>query len=151
MKSLLPIVIREKTDDDNNFIYSSWTKNLYSAPPYSFIPWSLFCKNQIDLINHLFSISTTLIACLEEDPSILLGYLTYSTFKNQIIIHYGNVKQAYRKNYIMDDLLSSIEPNWRKHLLVLTAFSKTYPYLREKFSLTYDPYIINLLGEMHEQ
>ena len=151
MKSLLPITIRLKLPTDKDFIYSSWIKNMWSAKPYSFIQWSLFCNHQAKLIDQLDSVSNTLVACLAEDPDILLGYLTYSLFNNKLIIHYGNVKQAYRNNHIMDDLISTVDPNWRQLLIPVTNISKTYDSLSNKFKLTYDPYVINLLLQIKEQ
>ena len=145
----MPILIRLMNDEDKNFIHSTWTTNMYSAKPHSFSAWSLFCKHQDDLIEDIFTISKTLVACLAEDPETILGYLTYS-YMDTLIVHFGYIKNNFRKNKIMSDLLEAADPQYKKKLIIFTQTTKSYSSLAEKYTITYDPWCIDMLLTIKE-
>lgn len=150
MKSLLPILIRLKTENDDNFVCSTWIRNQYASLPYNFMTWNVFKDNKCQEIEEIFTVSQTLIACLSDDPETILGFLTYSTLNSQFIIHYAYVKQAYRKNKIMTDLLETAIPKYEQELLVCSNINQSYPYLKKHLQLTYNPYVVKLLKEINE-
>lgn len=154
MKSFLPITIRFKELEDEPYIYSSWIKNMSVNIPHSYCSKKLFCQNKSLQIKNIFTISTTLIAALTEDPDIILGYLTYSFLppNYNLIIHNGHVKGKYRKNYIMHDLLSVADPQWQDKLIGITQYTHdTFGIFAKKYKLTYDPYVIDLLLQLKEK
>ena len=150
MKSLLPITIRLKTEADESFIYKSWIQNMYDSIPNCFMTWKIFNNNKSLEITDIFTVSYTLVACLADDPDTILGFLTYSTLNEQFIIHYAYVKQAYRKNKIMTDLLETAIPKYEQELLVCSNINQSYPYLKKHLQLTYNPYVVKLLKEINE-
>jgi hypothetical protein len=153
-------MIRYKVASDNNFIHSTWCTNLHSKPkphteelllPTTFIPWNIFCLNQNQIIDELETISNTLIYCIAEDPDVILGYLCYSHLKDNLIIHFGFVKDKFRNNHIMSELLKAADEDYKSKLITLTHVSKMYGSLGKKFSLIYDPYIISKLQTLYKE
>ena len=144
-------MIRFKCSSDEEFIHSTWITNLHSAKPYSFTPWNIFCTNQNDIIDNLQPISNTLIYCIAEDPNLILGYLCYSHLQDNLIVHFGYVKEKFRNNKIMSELLYNADHNYKNKLITLTHATKMYVSLSKKFTTTFDPYIINKLQILNEE
>jgi hypothetical protein len=149
MQSLLPITIREKTIKDDPFIHSTWVTSLHSGKPHCFTPWDSFCLSQNKLIDDIDHVSKTLIACLSEDQEVILGYLTYSHINEIFIIHFGYVKNKFRKNKIMNDLLEIADNQYKNKLICITNYTKSYESLNQRYSIIYDPNVINTLKEIH--
>lgn len=142
----LDLLFRDKIEEDESFIYSSQIKNLYDSYPHSNCKWGLFNDNQSLLIKKLFTISNTIIACLPDEPDIIIGYLMYNNLDHNLIVHYEYVKQAYRGNGVGNDLLTKASAFYREHLIVYSQINNMYPILKKKHqNITYDPFIIQLL------
>ena len=150
MKSLLPIIIRYKTPNDDALIHSAWVTNMHSALPNSYIPWETFCQYQDQLIEDIFQVSNTLVACLIDDPTTVISFLTYSNLKDNLIIHFGYTKNKFRNNKIMSDLLETADVDYKNKIIPVTNISKTYNSLSKKYTLIYNPYLIKLLQQIKE-
>lgn len=148
MNSLIPIIVRFKVPEDENFIYSSWIKSMYPVFPNNKMTWETFNNYKSEEITEIFSISNTLIACLSEDPSIIIAYLSYSKLNDQFIIHYGYVKEKFRHNKIMNDLLETANPNYKDDLMTFTNLGKTYDQISKSYFTTYNPFLLDLLKDI---
>ena len=120
-------------------------KNLYSAKPNSYIPWSIFRDNQSLFIDKLFTISTTLVACQADAPDVVYGYVMYSKLNDTLLIHFIYVKQDFRHNGVMKELLHSIDPDYKNKMIIATQVSKTLSSFHDNFNIAYDPYTVPLL------
>ena len=108
--------IRLSTYEDKNFILSTFLRGLYYGNSwFKLIPKDIFMKNYKVLANELVNGKKTIIkvACLKEDPSVILGYSILSL--DQRVISWVFVKSAWRGNGIAKSLLPD-NPNSVSHL-----------------------------------
>lgn len=90
------ISVREGVESDHPFIYASWLKGLrYGNDWFSLIESDHYYKNYHAVIEHLLNDpnTTVLIACLQEDPDVILGFSVSSGDR----LHWVFVKQRWRK------------------------------------------------------
>jgi hypothetical protein len=87
---------------DTNFIMATFLKGLYYGAPWvSEIPKDVFMDNYKVIAENLINSPNTVvkIACLKEDPNVMLGYSILSA--DYKVIHWVFVKAAWRKQGIM--------------------------------------------------
>ena len=82
---------REAKDDDLNFILNSWLKS--NRHNYSHIDNDTYYRQYKNHVVELLQNSVTLIACSEEDPDHIYGYITFEDG----IMHYLYIKYTFRK------------------------------------------------------
>lgn len=100
--------IRDFKEEDKNFILATFLRGLYYGDSwYSFIPKELFMVNYKKV--GLFLVEnpgvTIKVACLKEDPDVILGYSILSA--DYQTIHWVHVKSSWRKKGIARSLLPS--------------------------------------------
>lgn len=111
--------IREAVEADSNFILATWLRGLYYGDSwFSTIPKAIFMQNykriaQGALTNQSVSIR---VACLKEDPNVILGYSIIS--KDHKAIVWVFVKTPWRKQGIGRSLLPK-SPLFVTHLTAL--------------------------------
>jgi hypothetical protein len=107
------IYLRKHEPGDIDFIYSSWLQSYRDGNEgMSDLPMSQYyglARHWIDLMlkSRPHQIS---IACNEEYPEQIFGYLVREKSPTAHIIHYAYVKQIYRRLGILNALMNSIEP-----------------------------------------
>lgn len=91
--------IRDGKESDNNFILATFLRGLYYGDSwFSLIPKDIFMDNYKEVAEHMVANNTIKIACLPEDPDVILGYSILSAdFQT---IHWVYVKSAWRKKGI---------------------------------------------------
>jgi hypothetical protein len=113
------IAYRGLHPNDMNFIYSTWLKGLrYGNDWFSFITkeaYFTFYHRIIELILNKPHVIIQ-IACLKEDPDVILGYSVYEGF----VLHWVFVKSAWRKIGIAKDLVPEF-----KSVSHITAIAKS--------------------------
>lgn len=94
-------IIRVYGDDDKAFIMDTFLKGLYYdkgnnnfTNMFSLIPQNIFMKNYRPVLEALIDRSAVNVACLAEDPSVILGYSIVS--KDFKTLHWVTVKQVWR-------------------------------------------------------
>jgi hypothetical protein len=93
--------IRDGTPSDDNFILATFLKGLYYGDSwFSLIPKDLFMVNYKHIVQSLVKSPKVSIkvACLKEDPSIILGYIMMS--KDEKTVHWIFIKSIWRKRGI---------------------------------------------------
>lgn len=86
--------------EDKNFIVATCLRNLfYSSPVFANIPKDTFMANYHNVVIRLLEESTVKIACMQEDPSIILGYVIYKQPETDgvSVLDFIFVKQMWRK------------------------------------------------------
>jgi hypothetical protein len=114
--------IRLATDKDNNFILATFLRGLYYGDSwFSQIPKEIFMANYKAVGEALLSPNKTTIkiACLKEDPSVILGYSILSKDETTIIWLY--VKSVWRNKGIAKSLV----PKELKAVTHLTKLGQT--------------------------
>jgi hypothetical protein len=94
------IEIRDGRLADKNFIYASWLRGVYYGDTwYQDIPKSIFMSNYHRVLESLLARPdlSIKVACLKEDPEIILGYAVLSNSNDSKVLHWLFVKAAWRK------------------------------------------------------
>lgn len=93
--------MRDYKESDKNFILATFLRGLYYGDSwFSQIPKDVFMDNYKYIAEALINNPNTVvkIACLNEDPDVILGYSILGT--NYQTIHWVYVKQAWRRKGI---------------------------------------------------
>lgn len=133
--------IRKAQPTDIPFIYSSWLKSFRhnSLLGKSSIRTSVFYENYREILDFLLAKSNILVACLSDEPEVILGYLVYEPE----IVHYSFVKEPFRHLGIATNLLAkadlpSFKPVCYSHLT--SGLSRT---ISEKYpNFIYNPFVL---------
>lgn len=98
--------IRDKDLSDEAFIIVSFLKALYYGKTwYSKIPKDIFMDNYKHIAKILFDKGTIKVACLKEDPSIIIGFAILSG--NNEILHFVYVRKNWRNIGVAKSLIPS--------------------------------------------
>lgn len=108
--------VRDGNQNDKNFILATFLRGLYYGDTwYSLIPKQIFMDNYKHVAEKLITSPNIIVkvACLREDPAVILGYSVLSSdFKT---IHWVHVKKAWRKRGIAKTILPQY-PTYITHL-----------------------------------
>jgi len=99
------IAVRKMEPGDINLIYATWLKGLYYGNDvYGFIDKNVYMENYHRVIEVLLTRPTVTvnIACLKEDPEVVLGY----SVAEGNTLHWVFVKPAWRGIGLCKDLVS---------------------------------------------
>lgn len=127
--------LRRIEDNDLHFIYSTMLRGLYfSNDYYNKIEKRNFYKQYSPIIEQIVKISraSSLIACLDDDSSVIVGY----SLVNGPIMHWCYVKSAWRRQGILTLMLNTLEhsPKSCSHL------SNVGDAIRLKKDVEFDPF-----------
>lgn len=98
--------IREMQPGDKHFILATFLRGVYYGNSwFTLIPKNIFMANYKKVAEHMVSSPNFIvnIACLKDDPSVIIGYSILSA--NGEIIHWVFVKSMWRKNGVAKSLL----------------------------------------------
>lgn len=96
--------IRDYELEDTNFILATFLRGLYYGNEfYGLIPKHLFMENYKTVVENFIKSSVIKVACLEEDPGVVLGFSILS--KDSVSVHWLYVKQIWRNQGIGKSLL----------------------------------------------
>lgn len=95
-------IIRRATEPDLPLIFTTWLHGLYHGNTWFHeIEKPIFWENYRKVIEVILNYSETNVACLAEEPDVVLGYIVYSG----PILHWIFTKKAFRKLGIAKALL----------------------------------------------
>ena len=130
------IDLRVANDKDFNFIKSTWLHGLrYGNSWFTIIPKEIYYAAYSKVVEYLMMSPKTMIkvACLKEDPEVILGYSVYN--QDNSAAHWVYVKSAWRKIGIAKALVP-VEVTTVTHLTnVGKEISKTKGF-------TFNPFLI---------
>ena len=130
--------IRDMVDTDKPFILATMLRGIYYGNSwFSKIPKDVFMDNYKNVISNILSNPKNYVkvACLPEDPDVILGYSILSPTMKRIAWVY--VKNSWRKRGIGKSLL----PQFPTSCLHLTALGES---LMSKYpDIVFDPFTFN--------
>lgn len=130
--------VRDYNDKDRNLILATFLRGLYYGDSwFSMIPKNIFMDNYKLVIQALVDNPKTVIkiACLKEDPEVILGYSILSS--DYQTIHWLYIKSVWRRQGIGRSLVPQ-HPMYVSHL---SALGKTL--LNKLPNTTFNPFAIN--------
>ena len=109
--------IRDMKEEDKNFILATFLRGLYYGDSwFSLIPKEIFMVNYKPVAEALLLKGVVKIACLKEEPDVILGYSIMSN--NYQVVHWVYVKNSWRQKGIATTLLPQY-PGSVSHLTAL--------------------------------
>jgi len=103
----LPVRIRKADEGDISFIYSSWLKS-YAAQNKD-QPKITVYKMHREVARRLLEDGITLVACMEDNPDQVLGWLCAQRIPKFLVIHYCYVKAPFRRFGLARALVDAFE------------------------------------------
>lgn len=120
--------IRDGKPEDHNFILATFLKGLYFGDSwFSLIPRAIFMDNYKKVAEALVISSKVVIkiACLKEDPDVIIGYSILSS--DYQTVHWVYTKQNWRRKGIA----KSLTPKYPATVTHLTDLGKKLLYKLE--------------------
>lgn len=132
---MIPLVFRDATEDDRAFIFDSWAESFRNSPFGQTLPLSMYRPLQDAKMREVTANATIIMAALQEDPEIALGYVISSKRPDALtVIHYLYVKTDHRRNGIGRALLNQLHPGVPA---IFTDITRDFYRLRIKHNLPY--------------
>ena len=141
MSNELPIRLRPATQEDVPFIFNSWLRS------YKYSRWTKNITSQIyysehhKLIEKLLKNFSTIIACNDNDPSQIYGFISAGYVEGIFCMHYIYVKRTFRNLGIARTLLNSFEHD-ATTAGVFTHDTRASEKLAAKYNMVYHPYLL---------
>jgi len=111
----MELCVRAASDADLAFIHATWKRQIIrcGVRPRSELSERELYTKATHVVNALLHRSATLIACLPDDPSVILGYLVVelSSTVDKPIIHFCYTKGPWRGMGVMRLLFKDLHPN----------------------------------------
>ncbi len=140
MSQRLPIRVRPASVDDVPFICSSWLKSYRGADAVKDVPSRTYYYYQHRVLEELLPRSVTLVACLEDDPNTIVGYLTYEVVDTALVVHWLYLKHTFRRMGIAKELLKLAADAEKPPAIFYTHYTRACLWAPKEFS--YNPYLV---------
>lgn len=129
------VAIRGGTEVDKNFVYATFLRGLYYGEThFSEIPKQIFMENYHNKIATILENPATIfiIACLKEDPEVILGYSLISS--DLETVYFVFIKKAWRNIGIGKSLVPS-------SVKAATHLTRVGLSLAKKRNIIYNPFL----------
>ncbi len=129
--------IRPATEKDIPFVYSTWLKSYRNDSSWiaKETTKTIFFDTYSKVLDKILLNSNTTIACKNDDPNIIFGYIVHS----RNIAHYCYVKEVFRQMGIASDLFNHIGSG------VITDYThRTKALDKIKLNIDYNPFLLSL-------
>lgn len=131
----LPVAIRPADPNDYNFIYDNWRKSFRESDFAHHLPNEIYFPLQKGKMETHIQQAQTHIACLDNDPDCIFGFITHDKHpEGYTIVHYIYTKWRYRKAGIARKLLAHINPTAPT---IFTDITPKFIALRNQHHLPY--------------
>lgn len=134
-------MVRDANSNDLNYILDSFKNSVkYDTILAKTCRSQIFNKEFPKVIDHILSTAKTIVACVKDEPSVIVGYLIYSSN----VIHYCLVKEAFRKLrlcWMMMAFAFGIEDRALQCSL-LTEKAKKILILKPNLKIEYNPFLL---------
>ena len=138
--TILPIAIRNATNDDYPYILKTWSVEFHKQYPTTHISNAIYFPHQANIINNIIKKCQVSIVCIDDEPNIICGFITYELFNKNLIIHYAQTKGIFRRMGIFTSMLKSIDIKYDN--IIYTHDFKLLKEFKDKYNLIYDPTLL---------
>lgn len=146
MKAKPNVRIRKAGQEDVGFIFNAWLKSYKHSLFAKNITNTIFYAEHHKLIERLLKTNETLIACNNEDPSQIYGFINAGNVDGIFCLNYIYVKQLYRNLSVGKTLLNAFDHD-PSTASVYTHHTRSAERLAAKYNLVYHPYLLFNLEE----
>lgn len=130
--------LRQMTQNDFPFISNSYLKSYRYGPETKHLINEIYYDVYLEKLNNMISSGDVTVACSDEDPDQILGYLISGSTHGVSIVHFIYVKHLFRRMSVAKTLLQSKVPEFGIKMTICTHTARHFTALREKYKLIYD-------------
>lgn len=128
----LPITIRPGKPEDSSFIFSTWLKGQYFGNDwFESVDQKVYFAYYSKYVEAILAKSNVSIACLTDDPDVILGYAVYTLPET---LHWVFVKGAWRAKGIARRLVPEA-------ITTITGLTKPGKAIMIKKGLRFNPWL----------
>lgn len=136
-----PVRLRKAGQEDVGFIFNAWLKSYKFSQFARNITNTIFFAEHHKVIERLLKQNETIIACNNEDPSQIFGFINAGTVDGILCVNYIYVKQSFRNLGVGKALLNAFEHD-PGSAAVYTHHTRMAEKLAAKYNFVYHPYIL---------
>ena len=136
-----PIRLRPLIEDDLAFIFNSWLKSYRFSHLAEKITNTIYFADHHKVIERLIEDSKVVVACNEEDPSQVYGYVVGGALDGIALLHFIYVKHTFRNMGVGKTLLAAMGHDKEK-AGVYTHHTRMADKLAAKYNFVYHPYLM---------
>lgn len=141
MSKQLPIRLRLANDEDIPFIFNSWLKSYRNSYFAKNISNTIFYSEHHKLLEKVINQSKIVVACKEDEPDQIYGWICAGKTEGIFTLHYIYVKHPFRSFGVGKALLNAFEHD-TESAAVYTHHTKVAEKLAAKYNMIYHPYVI---------
>ena len=101
-------MLRMVTPDDADYVSSAWLHGFRDGNLVWGVSNRIYFDHHHSVIMKLVAKSVTLVACMEQNQKDILGFITYEIRGNQLIVHFAQVRKAFRRKGIARAMLKTV-------------------------------------------
>ncbi len=148
----LDIILRHCAQNDMDFVFDSWMRSFRKAGVNRLIPEDYYKAWQSKRIEQVLkSGSKILIACSADNIDSVLGWLCYTTYDGEPVVHFTYVKSKYRRSGLAKMMFNKAEFTDSIITTSITYITNTCNEADEPFLDRYKvSYLPDLVGNMAE-
>lgn len=137
----LPIRLRPANQEDVPFIFNSWLKSYRNSLFARNITNTTYFTEHHKLIQRIVKKNQVIVACNDQDPSQVYGYICAGHIDGIFVLHYIYVKHSFRNLGVGKALLNSFNHDINT-AAIYTHHTRIAEKLAAKYSFLYHPYVL---------
>lgn len=142
MSKIKPLVrLRKAGQEDVGFIFNAWLKSFKVSLFAKNITNTIYFSEHHKVIERLLKQNETIIACNNEDPTQIYGFINAGHVDGILCVNYIYVKQSFRNLGIGKALLNAFEHD-AGSAAVYTHHTRMAERLAAKYNMVYHPYLL---------
>ena len=146
----LPVRLRTLTEEDSPFIFNSWLKSYRFSHFGEKITNTIYFEDHHKVIENILKNSKVVVACNEEDPSQLYGYIVGGAEEGIFVLHFIYVKHTFRNMGLGKTLLDAMGHD-SSSAAVYTHHTRMADKLASKYNFVYHPYLMFDIEEVSDE
>ncbi len=140
-KSDLPVRLRSIVEEDYPFLFNSWLKSYRFSHFGEKITNTIYFTDHHKIVENLVKNNKVVMACSQDDPSQLYGYMVGGEEEGVLVLHFIYVKHTFRNMGIGKTLLDAFGHD-KERAGVYTHHTRMADKLAAKYNFVYHPYLM---------
>ena len=135
------IRLRPMVEDDLAFIFNSWLKSYRFSHFGEKITNTIYFSDHHKVVENLIGTSKVVVACNQDDPTQVYGYIVGGKLDGISVLHFIYVKHTFRNMGVGKTLLDAMGHDKEK-AGVYTHHTRMADKLAAKYNFVYHPYLM---------
>ena len=135
------VKLRDATEEDIEFIFSSWLKSYRGSLLYSKVQSSIYYPEMHKLVEKLLINFPVVIACDVNEPSTIYGWICAGEVQGVFCLHYIYVKHLYRRFGIGSMLFNHFKHD-ETAAGIYTHTTKVADEIAKRYGMIHHPFIL---------